>query len=170
MVIRYFVMLISTVFKATWVKSIHRIPVHISIPIQAILVSEGVSLHELLNETLFSSMVHARAVLQAWRNDYNTNRPHLRIGWLTPVQYARNFNPRREQALRSVRSSAPVPDAHTNANFGKTNDLLPGDRGHLKLEFSSSRNRDLKWKFQFQMASISREQVSLLRHSIFRIN
>jgi len=76
---------------------------------------------ELLNETLFSSMAHARAVLHAWRNDYNTNRPHSRIGWLTPAEYAQNFNPRREQALRSMRSSAPVPDAHANANFGKTN-------------------------------------------------
>jgi putative transposase len=27
--------------------------------------------NELLNETLFSSLSHARATLHAWRNDYN---------------------------------------------------------------------------------------------------
>ena len=32
---------------------------------------------ELLNETLFRSLPHARALLEAWRIDYNTNRPSL---------------------------------------------------------------------------------------------
>ena len=77
---------------------------------------------ELLNETLFTSLAHARAVLQAWRTDYNTQRPHSRIGWLTPVEYARNFNPRRrDPALRSSHSSAPVTDAPTSIQNGKTN-------------------------------------------------
>lgn len=76
---------------------------------------------ELLNEMLFSSMAHARVILQTWRNDYNTNRPHSRIGWLTPVEYARKFTPRRDQALRSMRSSAPATDARPNTDFGKTN-------------------------------------------------
>jgi putative transposase len=31
---------------------------------------------ELLNETLFRSLPHARAVLEAWRRDYNEERPH----------------------------------------------------------------------------------------------
>jgi putative transposase len=31
---------------------------------------------ELLNETLFSSLDHARELLAAWQNDYNTVRPH----------------------------------------------------------------------------------------------
>ena len=36
---------------------------------------------ELLNETLFPSLHHARATLAAWRTDYNTERPHSRLGW-----------------------------------------------------------------------------------------
>lgn len=43
---------------------------------------------ELLNETLFRSLPHARAVLEAWRQDYNAKRPHSRLGWLTPLAYA----------------------------------------------------------------------------------
>ena len=33
---------------------------------------------ELLNETLFSSLAHVRAVLAAWQHDCNTRRPHSR--------------------------------------------------------------------------------------------
>jgi putative transposase len=43
---------------------------------------------ELLNETLFRSLPHARAVLEAWRRDYNEERPHSKLGWLTPRAYA----------------------------------------------------------------------------------
>jgi putative transposase len=43
---------------------------------------------ELLNETLFRSLPHARSVLEDWRQDYNLRRPHSRLGWLTPQAYA----------------------------------------------------------------------------------
>jgi putative transposase len=59
---------------------------------------------ELLNETLFRSLSHARAVLDAWRADYNTNRPHSRLGWMSPASYAAD---RQSAALRSTDGSAP---------------------------------------------------------------
>ena len=43
---------------------------------------------ELLNETLFRSLGHARAVLEDWRRDYNEQRPHSKLGWLTPRAFA----------------------------------------------------------------------------------
>jgi putative transposase len=43
---------------------------------------------ELLNETLFRSLPHARAELEAWRRDYNEIRPHSKLGWMTPRDYA----------------------------------------------------------------------------------
>lgn len=43
---------------------------------------------ELLNETLFRSLPHARVALETWRQDYNTHRPHSRLGWMTPADYA----------------------------------------------------------------------------------
>jgi putative transposase len=43
---------------------------------------------ELLNETLFRSLPHARAVLETWRRDYNEVRPHSKLGWMTPRDYA----------------------------------------------------------------------------------
>lgn len=43
---------------------------------------------ELLNETLFRSLPQARLAMDAWRTDYNTLRPHSKLGWLTPAGYA----------------------------------------------------------------------------------
>ena len=43
---------------------------------------------ELLNETLFRSLPHARATLETWRHDYNHQRPHSKLGWMTPGAYA----------------------------------------------------------------------------------
>jgi putative transposase len=41
---------------------------------------------ELLNETLFRSLPHARAVLETWRADYNHERPHSAIGNKAPIE------------------------------------------------------------------------------------
>ena len=43
---------------------------------------------ECLNETLFTSLSHARVVLAAWRHDYNTVRPHSQLGGRTAAQIA----------------------------------------------------------------------------------
>jgi len=43
---------------------------------------------ELLNETLFRSLRHARVELENWRRDYNHERPHSSLGYLTPTQYS----------------------------------------------------------------------------------
>ncbi len=74
---------------------------------------------ELLNETLFPSLHHARATLAAWRTDYNTERPHSRLGWQTPAEFARTFAPQRGLTLRNPQSSAPAPVAQP-AQMGKT--------------------------------------------------
>lgn len=45
---------------------------------------------ECLNEHWFLTMVHARRVIEAWRIEYNTERPHSSLGDLAPEQFARN--------------------------------------------------------------------------------
>ena len=74
---------------------------------------------ELLNETLFPSLHHARVTLAAWRKDYNTERPHSRLGWQTPTEFAQTFTPQRGLTLRNPQSSAPAPVAQP-AQMGKT--------------------------------------------------
>ncbi len=43
---------------------------------------------ELLNESLFLSMAHARQAIAVWVADYNTARPHSSLSYLTPAAYA----------------------------------------------------------------------------------
>jgi putative transposase len=68
---------------------------------------------ECLNETLFTSLPQARFELEEWRRDYNTVRPHSRIGWLTPAAYAAQFLPQRDQGAARLDGSAPCPVART---------------------------------------------------------
>ena len=75
---------------------------------------------EMLNETLFTSLAQARVALGCWRADYNDARPHSRLGWKTPSEFAVTCHPRRDLALRYVEGSAPAPVA-TTAQPGKSN-------------------------------------------------
>ena len=71
---------------------------------------------ELLNETLFRSLPHARVVLEAWRQDYNAERPHSRLGWLTPHAYATSLqtsSSQRDRPLPLSGGSAACPVAST---------------------------------------------------------
>ena len=63
---------------------------------------------ELLNERLFRSLSHARTELAAWCVDYNTTRPHSRLGWLTPQAYAAT---RRSITAQEGISNRPTPVA-----------------------------------------------------------
>lgn len=47
---------------------------------------------ECLNETLFTSLAHARFVLDAWRHDYNHVRPHSKLGGKTPPRSPANVS------------------------------------------------------------------------------
>jgi putative transposase len=53
---------------------------------------------ECLNGELFSDLVDARRKLEAWRRDYNENRPHSSIGNLTPVEFARTVRGETREA------------------------------------------------------------------------
>ncbi|HMN38946.1 MAG TPA: transposase, partial [Hyphomicrobium sp.] len=44
---------------------------------------------ECLNETLFSTLREARQIIEAWRIDYNQERPHTSLNGLTPNEFAR---------------------------------------------------------------------------------
>ncbi len=43
---------------------------------------------ECLNEHLFTSYSHARGIIERWRHDYNTARPHTSLDGLTPNEFA----------------------------------------------------------------------------------
>jgi putative transposase len=75
---------------------------------------------ELLNETLFTTLPQARMTLAQWKHDYNTQRPHSGLGWLTPSEFA-NRNARHQQrptGAAQPEGSAPMAVAPT-AQMGK---------------------------------------------------
>jgi putative transposase len=46
---------------------------------------------ECLNEHWFTSLAHAEVVIEAWRREYNDERPKRGLGGLTPAAYARQL-------------------------------------------------------------------------------
>jgi len=46
---------------------------------------------ECLNEHWFVTLAQARAIIEAWRHEYNHERPKRVLGGLTPVEYARRL-------------------------------------------------------------------------------
>ncbi|MDH1254352.1 IS3 family transposase [Comamonas thiooxydans] len=53
---------------------------------------------ECLNEHWFTSLAHARVIVEAWRREYNEERPKKALGGLTPAAYAQRLmqNPLNE--------------------------------------------------------------------------
>lgn len=46
---------------------------------------------ECLNEHWVTSLLHARAVIETWRREYNEERPKEALGGLTPAAYAKHL-------------------------------------------------------------------------------
>ena len=67
---------------------------------------------ELLNETLFLSLAHARVEIAAWVDDYNRERPHSSLGYATPAAFAAELDKQWPASLRPT-GSATQPIAST---------------------------------------------------------
>lgn len=70
--------------------------------------------NECLNENWFASLREAREILEAWRIDYNSIRPHSSLGYQTPEDFAAS---RQVQAPGCARLVAVAPPG---ACTGKT--------------------------------------------------
>jgi len=68
---------------------------------------------ECLNEHVFISLAEAQRIIEAWRVDYNTGRPHSALGNQTPAAFAAAsvLAMQRGEALRYPRGFAPRPVA-----------------------------------------------------------
>jgi len=61
---------------------------------------------ECLNETLFGNLAEARRIIETWRIDYNTQRPHTSLGGLAPAVYAQLNRSNRPASLELRKGSA----------------------------------------------------------------
>ncbi len=64
---------------------------------------------ELLNAYLFYSLYEVREMCDEWRQDYNTERPHKALGYLSPLRYAE----------QSTKSSLKVPQLYPQKICGE---------------------------------------------------
>lgn len=70
---------------------------------------------ECLNQHWFTSIGEAREIIEEWRIDYNTERPHSSLKYQTPEEFAaaRPFDKTQwAQPLELLDGSAPAPIAH----------------------------------------------------------
>jgi len=87
---------------------------------------------ELLNETLFRGLADARARIAAWVADYNTERPHSALGYLTPAEAHAAFGSAtkpataRPAAIREVCAAQPVAKCAEDDNFNLRSPTLAG--------------------------------------------
>ncbi len=71
---------------------------------------------ELLNETMFRNLAHARIVIAAWAADCNTERPHSALDYQAPADYARTLTAAiarpaardESSARRAIAQPAPI--------------------------------------------------------------
>ncbi|NEW90003.1 IS3 family transposase [Rhodopseudomonas sp. WA056] len=78
---------------------------------------------ELLNETLFFDLDDARTKIAAWIIDYNDERPHSALGYLTPAAYAATFTATGDR-LRNPDQLRRSPVARHTPNGVKTAEAL----------------------------------------------
>lgn len=60
---------------------------------------------ELLNETLFISLAHARVEIAAWVEDSNRERPHSAFGYATPAAFAAELDKQWPASLHPTGSA-----------------------------------------------------------------
>jgi putative transposase len=71
---------------------------------------------ECLNQYWFVNMVEARERIEAWRRDYNQERPHSSLGYQTPAQFA------AQAAARGA--SPPTPLALSKPELTQNRELI----------------------------------------------
>lgn len=71
---------------------------------------------ELLNRELFTSLQDARYCVDRWRLDYNHQRPHSSLNYLTPAQFADHWQASATQVV-SASPQQPAPLQPTNGTL-----------------------------------------------------
>jgi putative transposase len=66
---------------------------------------------ECLNEDVFSPLADARRIIESWRVDYNEERPHASLGYLTPHEFAADW--------LSAHATHQEPDAASRPPTGR---------------------------------------------------
>ena len=71
---------------------------------------------ECLNREIFGSLLEAKVLVEQWRIDYNTNRPHSSLRYQTPQEVADRWQ-------TALRASPCAPSASTSRNINNRTEL-----------------------------------------------
>jgi putative transposase len=71
---------------------------------------------ECLNREIFGSLLEAKVLVEQWRMEYNTNRPHSSLRYQTPQEVADRWQ-------TSLRASPSATSASTNRNINNRTEL-----------------------------------------------
>jgi putative transposase len=89
---------------------------------------------ECLNQNWFLSLAEARLVIEAWRVDYNTARPHSSLGYRTPAEFAAEIGGEKgcgkaAEWKSTTHFSTPLGNPAKGAGFPLSHS--PGDDGFI---------------------------------------
>jgi putative transposase len=85
---------------------------------------------ELLNAYLFNSLNEVRILAEEWREDYNTERPHKALGYLSPIRYA-------EQYFQMQRGCSKLYPQTANGNPTQIEESRLVDKALRKLQMNN---------------------------------
>ena len=71
---------------------------------------------ECLNREIFGSLLEAKVLVEQWRMEYNTNRPHSSLRYQTPQEVADRWQ-------TTLRASPCAPSARTTRNINNRTEL-----------------------------------------------
>ena len=97
---------------------------------------------ECLNQNWFLDLRHARKVIEEWRVDYNTVRPHSSLGYLTPEEFAAEIGGEKGCGKAAPwktkgRFSTPLGNPAKEAGFPLSHSHDGGDPSSAVLEVQS---------------------------------
>lgn len=75
---------------------------------------------ELLNREIFANLSESGTMLESWRNEYNDERPHSSLDYLTPNEYARATAPAEPNEIPYVEVGGFVCSSGTSALLTQT--------------------------------------------------
>jgi len=93
---------------------------------------------ELLNESLFLGLDHARETIARWVADYNQRRPHSALGYIPPAAHAANLTAMRG---RPGNPRPARPPAHCSTRARRRKNRRGSNRRRMKVQRQVSRTQ-----------------------------
>lgn len=87
---------------------------------------------ELLNAYLFTNLAEVRVSSEEWREDYNTERPHKSLGYLSPLKYAE---------MHKSKQALSTPDGRTLNQIEARPVVVKAVQNEKKITFENSNRR-----------------------------